>query len=44
MDYSYKGKKDQDREEVPLRKPLVSQAMKRNKKDHLQKAKKIKLV
>ncbi|KAH9387997.1 hypothetical protein TYRP_009199, partial [Tyrophagus putrescentiae] len=42
LDYSYKGKNDQNREEVPLRKPFVSQAMKRNKKDHTQNAKKMK--
>ncbi len=42
MDYSYKTKDDQDREEVPLRKPLVSQALKRNNKDHPCKLKKIK--
>ncbi|KAH9388378.1 hypothetical protein TYRP_023560 [Tyrophagus putrescentiae] len=42
MDYSYKNKNDQDREQVPLRKPLVSQAMKRNHKDHSHQSKKIK--
>ncbi len=30
MDYSYKTKNDQDRKDVPLRKPQVSEAMKRN--------------
>ncbi len=41
MDYSYKAKDDQDREDVPLRKPLVSQA-KRNSKHPTPQAKKIK--
>ncbi|KAH9409195.1 hypothetical protein TYRP_023712 [Tyrophagus putrescentiae] len=42
MDYSYKAKDDQNREDVPLRKPLVSQAMKRNAKNQPSVLKKMK--
>ncbi len=42
MDYTYKTKNDQDREEVPLRKPQVSEAMKRNHREHPRQTKKMK--